>query len=173
MIKPLKSIMLATNLEEYNKVAFDVAVSLATHYEAKLVLLHVLEKLPQQAENRLLWMFGKEQRDEAHKAEVEHAHKSLVGKNITSGVIRSALDEYCKRSGLDEATCGIVSREIIISEGDVVEDILTYSQEKGCGMIVLGTHEGLFSKSAISSHIKSILKRSTIPVLTVPTVFGK
>jgi len=173
MIKPLKSILYATNLEEYNKVAFDVAVSLATHYEAKLVLLHVLEKIPGQAENRLLWLLGKEQIADFHQAEIDDAHKSLVGKNISSSIIRNALNDYCKRSGIDDDACGIVSREIIISEGDVVEDILRYSKEKGCGMIVLGTHEGLFSKSSISSHIKSVLKRSTIPVLTVPVVFDK
>lgn len=171
MVNQLKSILLATNLKEYNKVAFDVAVSLATHYSAKLVLLHVLEKIPEQAGASLRWIFGEEQLKQLHDDKVEKRRQSLVGKNISSAVIRSALDDYCERTGIDAESCGIVPREIIISEGDIVEDILKYSKDHDCGMIVLGAHEGLFSKSAISLNIKRVLKQSTIPVLIVPHVF--
>ncbi len=173
MVKPLKSILFATNLQKYNQVAFDVAASLATHYQAKLILLHVLEKIPEQVESNLHWLLGDDWRKKALQAQTEEARKSLVGKSISSVVTRKALNDYCDKFGIDEASCGIVSREIIITEGDIVRNILTCSEEYDCGMIVMGTHEGLFSKSSISNHIKGVLKQSSIPVLMVPHVFEK
>jgi nucleotide-binding universal stress UspA family protein len=83
------------------------------------------------------------------------------------------LDEYCKKAGIGSTPGGVPSREIIVCEGDVEENILKYAKEYGCGMIVLAAHEGLFSKSSLSSIIKNVLRRSTVPVLTVPHVFVK
>ncbi len=171
MAKPLKSILLATNLKEYNKVAFDVAASLCIHYKAKLILLHVLEKIPIQAESLLRGLMGDEQRDALLKSYADNARQALVGKNVTSAIIQSVLNDYCKNSGIAPAACGIASKEIIVCEGDVDENIISHSKEHDCGMIVMAAHEGLFSKSSISRIIKSVLKQSTIPVLTVPHVF--
>lgn len=173
MAAPLKSILLATNLKDYNKVAFDVAASLAIHYQAKLVLLHVLEKLPEHAESLLAGLLGEESRKEAYKIQAQTAHQSLVGKNISSAIIRTALDDYCKKTDIGVSTGGAPAREIIVSDGDVEESILKYAKEYGCGMIVLAAHEGLFAKSSLSSIIKDVMRRSTIPVLVVPHVFAK
>ena len=52
MLKPLKAILFATNLSENCRDAFDFAASLATRYQATLVLLHVMEKMPDYVEGR-------------------------------------------------------------------------------------------------------------------------
>lgn len=173
MTKPLTSILLATNLQDYNKVAFDVAASLATHYQAKLILLHVLENVPVNAESYLTGLFGKEQRKEIHKAYAQNVHQSLTGKNISSTIIRDALDKYRGQAGKEAEKYKVLSREVIVSEGEVDECILQTAKDKNCGMIVMAAHEGLFSKSSISSIIKNVLRQSTVPVLTVPHVFEK
>lgn len=165
MATPLtRTILLATNLQEYNKVAFDVASSIATHHQAKLVLLHVLEKIPKDVEARLTWLFGEEDRKKVLQSQTEKALKTLTGKSITSAIIRSALDDYCQKSGIERG----VPREIVVAEGDVVETILNNADEFDASMIVLGTHEGLFSKSSISKVVKNVLKNSKVPVVIVP-----
>lgn len=173
MIKPLKTVLLATNLEEYNKIAFDVAMSIATHYDAKLILLHVLEKLPESVEARLQWMLSADQRKKILESEAEEARKKLIGKQISSSVIKTSLMEYCHRRGIDDLACGNPLREVIIREGEVVEEILKSAEEHDCGMIVMAAHDGLFEKTAVSKVIRRVLKQSTVPVLTVPHLFEK
>ena len=173
MIRPLKSILLATNLQDYNKVAFDVAASMATHYQAKLVLLHVLEKMPINVESMLDGFMGEEQREEMQKAYSERIHHSLTGKSISSIEIRAALDDYCSRSGIDPEKCGILARETIVCEGDVAECILQTAGEKGCEMIIMAAHEGLITKTSISMVIKNVLRQASVPVLIVPNAFVK
>lgn len=171
MAKPLKSVLLATNLQEYNKVAFDVAASIATHYSARLILLHVLEKIPEHIESRLAWLFGDEQRNEILKSQADQARESLVGKNISSAIIRTALQDYCDKSGISMDDTGIPEREIIVTEGNVPESILKFATETESGMIVLATHKGLFTASAVSRVIKEVMKNSTVPVMAVPQAF--
>jgi nucleotide-binding universal stress UspA family protein len=171
MTTPIKTILLATNLQEYNKVAFDVASSLATLYEANLVLLHVLEKIPKSVEARLSWLFGEEERKKVLQEQAEKAQKTLTGKSITSAVIRSALKDYCQKFGIEGGAEWNPSRNIQVAEGDVVETILSNANEYNASMIVLGTHEGVFSKSAISRVVKNVLKNSKVPVLIVPNSF--
>lgn len=173
MVKPLRSILLVTNLKEYNKVAFDMAMSLATHYDAKLYLLHVMEKMPDYIESRIEWMLTSEVRDKLKEERAEEARKKMIGKNISSAVVRAAIGEYCERRGIDVETCGNPIREVVIREGDVVEEILGAADEFDCGMIVMAAHEGLFDKSAVSGTIRRTLKNAKVPVLTVPHAFGK
>lgn len=168
----IKTVLMATNLQEYNKVAFDVASSLATQNQANLVLLHVLEKIPKDVEARLTWLFGEEDRKKLLDSHIENVQKTLTGKSISSLVIQRALNDYCKKSGME---CGVdwsPARDILVDEGEVVETILRNAHMLNASMIVLGTHEGLFSKSSISRVIKNVLKNSKIPVLIVPSSFN-
>lgn len=167
----IRTVLMATNLQDYNKVAFDVASSLAIHHQANLVLLHVLEKIPKSVEARLTWLFGEEERKKVLQWQTENAHKTLTGKSISSLVIQSALKNYCEKSGIECPADWNPVRNILVDEGDVVETILRNAYEINAGMIVLGTHEGLFSKSAISRVVKNVLKKSKIPVLIVPNSF--
>jgi len=167
----IKTILMATNLQDYNKVAFDVASSLATHHQANLVLLHVLEKIPKNVEARLTWLFGEEDRKKVLQSQTQNARKTLTGKSITSVVIQSALKNYCQKAGIECAADWNPTRNILIDEGDVVETILRNAHEINASMIVLGTHEGLLSKSAISKVVKNVLKNSKVPVVIVPNSF--
>lgn len=173
MATPLmKTILLATNLQEYNKVAFDVASTLAAHHQAKLVLLHVLEKIPKSVEAKLTWLFGEEDRKKVIESQTEKARKTLTGKSITSSIIRSALDDYCKKSEGEGGMNGNPIREVVVAEGEVAGTILLNAKDFDATMIVLGTHEGLVSTSAISKTVKNVLKNSMVPVLIVPSSFS-
>jgi nucleotide-binding universal stress UspA family protein len=173
MVKALKSILLATNLQEYNKVAFDVALSLATHYDARLVLLHVMENLPVRADTMLRWMLDEGQWKKIQEAQVDEARKEMIGKRVSSAVIQTSLEDYCKKKGDDETAYANPLREVLIREGEVVDEIIKTTEEYDCGMIVMAAHGGLFDKTSVSKVIRRVLKQSTVPVLTVPHAFEK
>jgi len=169
MIKPFKTILFATNLSESCKQAFEMAANLSIRYQATLVLLHVIEKSPDYVEGRLKALMGEEQWNNMVESLAEDAQKTLIAKRSSNAMIRDALNHFCDLAGIEDNSCDYHSREIVVSSGDVVEDILHYSKIFNCDTIVLGARKGMLSETAIGSTIKSVLRKSKKPVIVVPT----
>ena len=168
MLKPIRSILFATNLSENCLAAFDFAASMATRYQATLILLHVLEKMPEYIEGRLKGLLGENQWQELSQAHADNARQVLIGKKSSSKLIREALDKFCIDAGIDDASCGYHSREIVIADGEIVEEIIEQSKKYEADLIILGTRDGFLSDNRIGQTIKSILRNSKIPVMVVP-----
>jgi nucleotide-binding universal stress UspA family protein len=169
MIRPLKTILFATNLSDSCAQAFELAAGLAIRYQATLVLLHVVEKAPDYVEGRLKALLGKKQWDEMVDHLADDAQRALIAKKTSNTIIRDALDRFCTMAGIEDASCDYHSREIVVSNGDVVEDILYYAKTFNTDVIILGARKGMLSETAIGSTIKSVLKKSKRPVLVVPS----
>jgi len=92
----------------------------------------------------------------------------LTGKTSVNTKVRQDIQNFCKEVGIDDATIDLKSREILISQGDVAENIIAQAKENHCDLIVLGAKSGLFSTTSVSSIIKTVLKNSKIPVTVVP-----
>lgn len=168
MLKGIKTILFTSNLSNSSRIAFSHAAVLATQVKAKIVLLHVIEKLPENYESRMMGLFGFSKWREIllqHKEEARHA---LVGKVSHKQMIRSALSEFCRESGIGNDQCGIISNEIVITEGDVIEEILLQATTHSCDLIIMGTNKGLLSGASVGHNIKSVIKKSKIPILVVP-----
>jgi nucleotide-binding universal stress UspA family protein len=168
MFKPIKNILFATNLTENCKLAFDYAAALAVRFQATIVMLHVIERMPDYAQSRLRGFLGDEQWKKLSAAHENDARQVLIGKQSSNSVIRMALSEFCDSAGIDDASCGYHSREIVVTDGDVVEDVIETSKKYNCDLIILGAREGLIHDNTIGNHIKSILRKSRIPVMVVP-----
>ncbi len=97
-----------------------------------------------------------------------NARRSLLGKTSINTVVRDALNTFCDQAGIDNEACNVQTREIIISNGDIDEEILKHAADNECDLIVLGGHRSLFAKTSIGSTIKSVLKNAKIPVTMVP-----
>ena len=168
MFEPIKSILFATDLTEKCVPAFDCAASLATRYQAAIILLHVTETIPGYVEMRLKGLFGE---DDYQKIVQEHeasVHDALIAKRSSSSLIQTALEQFCADAGIDDNACGGHPREIVIGHGDVAEEIVHQSDKWSCDLIILGGHRGRLTKTPIGSVIKDVLRRSSIPVLVVP-----
>ena len=168
-LKGIKTILFTSNLSETSRVAFGHAALLASQLNAKIVLLHVIEKIPDSYESRMVGLFGEHKWHEIlgqHKAEAQHA---LIGKISSRQMIRTALSEFCRESGIGEEQCGVIQNEIVVKEGDVVDDILQQAAEHECDLIIMGASKGLLSGTAVGHNIKSVLKRSKVPTLVIPT----
>ncbi len=168
MFKPIQSILFATNLSENCRSAFDFAASMATRYQATLVLLHVIEKIPEYVEGRLKGLLGEKQWQEISQSHADNARQALIGKKSSSKLIRDALDRFCVDAGIDDAACGYHSREIVVADGEIVEEVIEQSKKYNADLIVMGTRDGFLSDNRIGQTIKSVLRNSKIPVMVVP-----
>ena len=102
---------------------------------------------------------------EAHE---RNAQEALIGKKSSNKLVREALNQFCSQAGIDDASCGYHSREVVVSDGEVVEDIIKTSKEYDCDLIIMGAREGFLSKNSIGATIKSVMRQSRIPVMMVP-----
>ena len=83
-------------------------------------------------------------------------------------MVRNEIQNFCKLVGIDDANFECKSREILISQGDVAENIINHAQANNCDLIVMGAKSGIFSKTSVGSIIKSVLSDTKIPVTIVP-----
>jgi len=170
MLKPLSTILFATNLKENCLAAFNFAAVLAVRFQAKIVLLHVLGEIPDYVEGRLQGLLGKEKWEGFANAQENKARQQLIGKKSTNSMIQKALSEFCSDAGINDESCGYQSREIVVSEGDLVTTIIETSQDYDCDLIVMGAREGIIAKTSVGPTIKAVLRQSEIPVTIVPSL---
>ncbi len=170
MLKPIRGILFATDLTPNCQPALDFTISVATRFHATVYMLHVIEELPGNMNDRLKDLLGNHEWSKMVDSHKMIAHKSMTGKTSTNGLVREAIHNFCKQEGIDDDSCDFQSREIIITDGDIVGDILENAEKNECDLIVLGGHLNLFSKTATGSKTKGVLKMSKIPVTVVPPV---
>jgi len=159
----IKKILYATDLSKNSKYAFAHAVNMAQAFGAGLTILHVMtgsEKL----DANISYHIGKAQWEKIKQERHKEATKSLVGKIRNQFAIKDALEKYCQ--GADECLLerSLVTDEIIVERGDPVKNILKYSEERNCDLIVVGSRR---QGSLASSTSKGVLKKARIPVLVV------
>jgi nucleotide-binding universal stress UspA family protein len=168
MFKGIKTILFATNLTQDCMKAFDFAVLLALKFQAKIVILHVLEKIPDYVESRLKGLLGSNTWEEIQQVHVDEVQQTLIGKRSSGKLIRKALEHFCTEAGIDDDSCGYQSQEIVIGDGNIVDSIIEHSKEHDCDLIILGGNESHLLKKSIGTTIKSVLRRSKKPVLIAP-----
>lgn len=172
MIKPIQNILFATNLSQDCIPAFNYAAAIATRFQATLVLLHVIEKMPDYIESRLKGLLGANKWQEVLASQESNARQTLIGKKSNNAMIQAALAQFCTDTGIDDDSCGYHSREIVVTGGEVVEDIIQCSQDYQCNLIVLGAKSGFLTHNAIGPIAKGVMRKSKIPVMVVPPVEG-
>jgi len=167
MLKPINAILFATDLSPQCQQAYEFAVAMGIRNKALVYILYILEEMPESIESRIQGLVGRHQWQDLMQTKKEDVHKSLTGKRLSSQVLQE-IQDFCALVGEDEDTCDFNSQEIIISAGDISETIMKNAEDNECDIIVLGAHEGFVSRNSISDHIKTVLKRSSIPVIVVP-----
>lgn len=170
MLKPIKSILFATDLTQNCQQALDFTLSIAAQFHARIYMLYVIEKLPEVVDERVKGLVGVHEWEDVVTSHKETAQKSLLGKTPTNVVVRQAIHNFCMREGIEEDFNNFQSRQIIVSYGDIVEDVISHAEANACDLIVLGSHKNLFSKTVVGGTTKRILKKSKIPITIVPPI---
>ncbi|MDL2269775.1 universal stress protein [Desulfosarcina sp. OttesenSCG-928-A07] len=166
MVPKLKTILFASDLSENSKYVFDYAVDLAAHYNARILILHVMEEVPTGAETRIAAEIGQQWYTDIKTHKEDSARDILIDKR-TQAV--SAKDFLSRMSDPETSQTSSYVEDIIIVEGDVAEEVAAISAQKDCDVIVMGGKRSGFLEGAFSGNIlRRVLRRSKKPLLVVP-----
>ena len=163
----IKKILYPTDLSQNAKHAFDYAVSLASRYGARLTLMHVLPEVPQLLEANVIGYISSEQWEEIKASHFQEAKQALIGKRNDHMAVKDVLDRFCE-TAIGEASVMVATDEVVVTYGHPVNEILKTAEEKGCDLIVMGTHgQGGLADALLGSTARRVVRRSNVPVLTV------
>ncbi len=148
-MKNITTILFATDFSEVSEYAFEYAATLATTYNARLVMLHVV---PHQMDLRNFY--------------VPHISFEELDQQVELGAKKKMTDFCAKWMGqFPTATAYVVI-------GTPYEEILKKAAEEAASLIVMGTHgrQGL-DHFLLGSTAERVVKTASCPVLTAHPVF--
>ncbi len=141
----IERILCPVDFSDFSAKAYDYAYSLALHYDARLVLLHVVQPLTAaypyyafaDSANQVLWTLNAEAEKNLRELVQAHPHNGLPP-------------------------------ELIVHGGLVTESILMLAQKRAIDLIVMGTHgtRGI-DRLLIGSVTERVLRKASCPVLAV------
>ncbi len=138
---PIKTILHPTDFSKPSEYALRLACALARDYQARLLLVHVVEPPVYYGELGMAVPLPAD------------FHESLLA----------------RLARLVPAECGILVETILV-EGNASQQILRIAEEHHCDLIILGTHArtGL-SRVLLGSVAEDVIRHSRVPVLTLKT----
>lgn len=174
MVPKFTKILFPTDLSEHARYSFQFAAGIAALSKAGIVILHVMgDDPPQNTRNMLSVFLGSEKMKELDEKQDEHAQSArdiLIGKRREADIVRDALGVFCEDVKNQLLQHDIPADEIIVKKGDPVTEIFAAVKKCGCDLIVMGHGKyNAFAEAVIGSTTKSVLKKSRIPVLVIPT----
>lgn len=157
MFTKIKKILYTTDLTENSKHALRHAVDFAQHYDAEIVILHVLEEISPTTRTLLNGIGGMDE-DFLEK----HLNESI---SYTLKQIKDDLSKFCTAELRFDADC---VKSVEVCQGHPEDQILKKVDELECDAIVMGTHgKGIF-RGAIGSVTRRVLRRVKKPVFVIP-----
>jgi len=154
-----KTILYATDLGERMRPVFRHAIGLARQYQAKIIMLHVVEPLGSTSEAVLSIYLPERKREE-----VEHAGMKKVLEQM-----KQRLEKFCKE---EAALCGEGSpkvSEVLVTAGHPAEEILHQAEKHHADLIVMGSFgKHILGRHVLGSTARYITQSSPVPVLIVP-----
>ena len=155
----IKNLLYSTDLSQNSLIAFGYAAYLAKLTGADLHLLHVLEKLSDDAAFTLqAYLLDEKKRHEIIDLRVEKARKLMNERQDTFWAQQSPEDQKLRAQ----------IKSITVCEAYPAEEILMAAKQHNCDLIVMGSHERGLSHTFLGSVAKSVLRRSHVPTLIVP-----
>ena len=164
----VNKILYATDLSDNARYAFAYAVSLADLYNAAITFIHILPEVPSRIDKRVIGYISEERWEEIKAQNFEEARDAIIGKRHDHLAIRAALHQFSENVKESREDEDYVTDDIIVVRGNPVEEILKYTEEKNCDLIVMGTHgHGTLADAMMGSTARRVLRRSRKPVLVV------
>lgn len=142
----MKNILVPIDFSDLSGRVIELTGDLAQAFGSTVRLLHVAAPDPSIASAKT---WPQEVRDELAK-ELVTEHDEL-----------EALAARLKARGIETKT--------LLARGEVAETVLDYAARTGCDLIVLGAHRrGALAELLPGSVVKSVLRRTTCPVMVLP-----
>jgi nucleotide-binding universal stress UspA family protein len=164
MIPQIKKILYTTDLSKNSAYAFRYATKMAEKYDARIIILHVVEPIPSMAKHYM----------KIYVDESKWEEKIRYEQDLAIERIKKRLQEFCKQETQDAPQCLAQVTNILVRPGYPVEEILKAADEEDCNIIILGTHgKGFLKHTFLGSVAGSVLDRARRPVLVVPLPHGE
>lgn len=164
----IKKILFTTDLSKQMLQAFHYAAGLAAQYSASLMILFVMEDVPQVHSQDFKDFLGKERWAEVRKSHDQEIRQLLIGKKREAAMIRQTMGEMLAAVRENLEGTSERSDQIVVTEGDVVECIVRETQANEIDLIIMGYHSrGLLGEAVSGSVSRSVLRRVNVPVLLV------
>ena len=161
MLHAVKNILYSTDLSHNSHIAFDQAAYIAKLTGADIHILHVLERLSDDAVFALqVYVQDDQKRHDMLDLRVQRARKLLDEKQ----------DAFWSKQGKDDQKVRDQIKSVTICESYPAEEILKTAKKHHCNLIIMGSHERGMSHTFLGSVAKSVLRRSPIPTMIVPLV---
>lgn len=159
MLPEIKNILYATDLSENAKFAYTYAAGLAQKYDARITILHVIEKLNANTFLQIKGYLGQDKWDALQKSN----HDELVE------TIKGRLGSFCDEISSEMDACTFKVDKIIVKEGIAPEEILFQAEINDADAIVIGTHGyGMFKDALMGGTARRVVRRTPKPVFVVP-----
>ncbi len=171
MFPKVNKILFASDISDTARHAFDYVVSLANQYEASIIILHVMEDLTPDMQDVISKIIGEELYGEIKQDGENSARDVLMNKKQQAVMSRDAFNLISNnaRQRADESGHSFVTEDIVITEGNIVSEIVTEAEKLDCDVIVMGfTRRSRLAEALIPGTVKGVLRQSRMPVLVVP-----
>ena len=159
MLPEFKTILYATDLGEQTRPVFRTAISLAQHYEADIIMMHVVEPMSSAAQAIV----------ETYLTDVDA--KKIYQDNMRSVLqtMKSRLETFCDEEVQSRNRQDIRVKEMLVVSGRPSEEIIRTAQKQEADLIVMGkSTRRIFGTDIVGSTARRVPRYATIPVLIVP-----
>ena len=155
----IKNVLYCTDLSQNSNAAFSYAMFMAKLTGADVHVLHVLEKLSDDAAFTLqTYIQSSESRHDILDLRVENARKLLDERQEAFWAAQSDEDRKLRDKVKSTTVC----------ESYPADEILKSAKEHDCDLIIMGSHERGIAHTFLGSVSKSVLRRAPVPTMIVP-----
>lgn len=155
----IKQILFATDLSKNANRAFAYATSLADAYNAVVTVLHVIEKMPPNAEILISAFLGYRDLDEFRKKSEAELIKQ----------IKTRIERFCSEAAEQVPECRFILQQVIVEPGIASKNILRHAATGTYDALVMGCRgHGLIQETLFGGTAHRVLRESRIPLFLVP-----
>ena len=156
----IKKILYATDLSTGSELSFHSAMEMAKKFDARLVVLHVIEELTPSTVSMLQWV----QADKITKKHYDDFKAYSVDK------IRASIQEICDKEIALDPACRQRIESIHVVIGYPADEILNKLDELNCDAVIMGTHsKGAIAHTFLGSVAERVLRRVKKPAFVFPS----
>lgn len=153
----VKTILYATDLGGQTRPVIRHALSMAEHYDASIIMVHVVEPISEAVKAVVNTYLAKELTDEAQKEGMKELLKDMKKR------LKKFYEDECEISDKPRV------KEVLVVAGKPSEEILRVAEEDNADMIIMGkSTRKVRGVRVMGSTARRVSRMSRIPVLVVP-----
>lgn len=164
MIPKIRKILYATDLSINSAYAFRYTINSAKQHNAKVVILHVVEKMPQHARTVMSAYMDEAELKTILEEKMTHTKKR----------IQQRINIFAEKELKDQPELLDLISAVEVVEGFAPDEILNMAEELDCDLLIIGTHgKGTRNHTYLGSMARMIISRIRKPVFIVPLPSGE